>query len=85
MPAGSAAFACRSSSPHNCARRAAPTLALGKERYQGGQHQLSRLTFRDRGASVGIDDLRIEVVLEDVHAALVLPAFHGHTRSDDLG
>ena len=52
---------------------------------EGGDDQLSRLAVGQHGAGLGIDDLRIEVVLPDVEAVLALDAFHGDAGADGLG
>ena len=50
---------------------------------QRGQHQLALNAVRQRLAGLGIDDLRIEVILEDVQA-IVLAAFAANAGSNDL-
>jgi len=50
----------------------------------GCEDQFSLFTVRQDGACLGIDNLGEEVILEDMHAAPALGAFHGDPRSHDF-
>ena len=52
---------------------------------QGGEHQFAGLAAGQRFQGLRVDHLGQEVVLENVHAALRVEAFHAHARADDLG
>ena len=69
------------------AREIARAIADDRHRLLGerGKHQFARLTVRQHLPRLGIDYLRIEMILPDMQAIFCLDAFVGYARSHHLG